>query len=312
MHAQQSEPRQLVRRVVEQPNRSGKVLHMCGLHEPETPVLPVGDPASRELELDEVTVMSGAHQDSLVTQPHPLFMGVKDPVDDGTGLARRVVAPDQNRPATTRSRSLKRQADSGLGRPDQVRQVQDGLNGPEIVLERDDGRPRQRARQVVQVPCVGAAEAVDGLRVITHDGEPTTIWSKRAYDLDLQRVDVLILVDEHMIEHRDHVRPKPVVAECGAPQEQQVVEIHLTPGPLAGDILLEQGGNGLGVTLAPGKVRRQHLTEAMPGVDAPRVDLDKGGRARHADVSCIKAVLVSQQVHHVGGVCWIEKREPRL
>ncbi len=67
MHAQQAEPRQLVRRVVEQPNRGGEVLDMRGLHEPETPVLAVRDPASSELELDEVTVMSGAHQHGLVT-----------------------------------------------------------------------------------------------------------------------------------------------------------------------------------------------------------------------------------------------------
>ena len=61
VHAQQPEPRQLVRRVVEQPNRCGEVLHMRGLHESETSVLPVRDPASRELELDQVAVMSGAN-----------------------------------------------------------------------------------------------------------------------------------------------------------------------------------------------------------------------------------------------------------
>ena len=106
--------------------------------------------------------------------------------------------------------------------------------------------------------------------------------------------------------------PSRSSSSAGAPQEQQVVEIDLAPRPFTGDVRFEQGGNGLGMSFAPGKVRRQHLTEAMSGVDAPRVHLDKSGRARHADVSCIEAVLVSQQVHHVGGVRWIEKREPRL
>ena len=220
-------------------------------------------------------------------------MGVEDPVDDGTGLARRVVAPNENRPAAARSLSPQCQADPRLGRPDEVGQVQDGLNGPEVVLERDDRSPRQRARQVVQVPRVGAAEAIDRLSVVAHDGEPTPLGPKRAHDLDLQRVHVLVLVDEHMIEHLDHVRPEPIVGERRSPEEQQVVEVDLALRPLAGDIRLEQAGNGFGVALAPGKVRRQHLTEAMPGVDAPRVHLDEGGGPRHADIACIEAVFVS-------------------
>ncbi len=69
-------------------------------------------------------------------------MGIEDPVDDGTSFARSVVAPNENRPTTTRPLSLKCQADSRLGGPDEVRQVQDGLNGPEVVFERNDRRPR--------------------------------------------------------------------------------------------------------------------------------------------------------------------------
>jgi hypothetical protein len=185
VHAQQPEPRQLVRRVVEQPNRGSEVLHVRGLHEPEAPILAVGDPASRELELDEVTVISSAHEHGLVTQAHPLVMGVEDPVDDGAGLARRVMAPNENRSATPRSLSLKCQADARPRRPDEVRQVQDGLNGPEIAFERDDGRSRQRTGEVVQVPRVGPAETVDCLRIIAHHGEPAPIRAKRAHDLDL-------------------------------------------------------------------------------------------------------------------------------
>jgi hypothetical protein len=96
-----------------------------------------------------------------------------------------------------------------------------------------------------------------------------------------------------VIEHLDHVRPKSIVGERRSPQEQQVVEVDLALGPLSGDIRLEQACNGFGVRLAPRKVRRQDLTKAVPGVDAPRVHLDEGGGPRHADFSCIKAVLVS-------------------
>jgi len=66
------------------------------------------------------------------------------------------------------------------------------------------------------------------------------------------------------------------------------------------------------VRLAPRKVRRQHLAQAVPGVDTPRVHIDKGRRPRHADIARVETMLVPEQVHHVGGIGGIEEREPRL
>ena len=46
---------------------------------------------------------------------------------------------------------------------------------------------------------VGGAEAVDRLHVVTDDGHVFVLAAEGAYDLDLERVDVLVLVDEHVL-----------------------------------------------------------------------------------------------------------------
>ncbi len=96
--------------------------------------------------------MSRAHEYRLVAQPHPLFVGIEDAVHNGAGLARHVVAPDQNRPTTTRPVSVQYQANPRLGGPDNVGQVQDGLHRPEVALERNDRHPLQTSRELMQVP----------------------------------------------------------------------------------------------------------------------------------------------------------------
>ena len=86
-------------------------------------------------------------------------------------------------------------------------------------------------------------KAVDGLCVVADNGEPPPVGSEGADDLDLQGVHVLVLVDEHMIEHPGHVRPEPIVCERRSPQQQQVVEIDLAPRALSRDVRLEQLGD---------------------------------------------------------------------
>ena len=44
-------------------------------------------------------------------------------------------------------------------------------------------------------------------------------------DVDLQAVDVLVLVDEDVIEHRSELWPGLFVEGEGAPVEQEVVEV---------------------------------------------------------------------------------------
>ena len=79
----------------------------------------------------------------------------------------------------------------------------------------------------VQVPGIGSSEPVYGLGIVAYDGEAKAVRSKALRHLYLERVDVLVLVDEHVVEHLDDAGTDPIVAEGRAPQQEQVVESRL-------------------------------------------------------------------------------------
>jgi len=63
---QQSEPRQLVTRVVGQPEQADQVLHVRCLEKAEPAVFHVRDPAPRQLQFQQCAVAGGTHQHRLV------------------------------------------------------------------------------------------------------------------------------------------------------------------------------------------------------------------------------------------------------
>src|SRR5207247_2015701 len=68
---------------------------------------------------------------------------------------------------------------------------------------------------------------------VADDGQATVVATKRVDDVDLERVDVLILVDEQMVEHRRQARAGGLVpCEC-PPVQQQVVQVERLRRPLA-------------------------------------------------------------------------------
>ena len=137
VQAQQPEPGQVVGRVVEQADGGGEVLHVRRLHEAKAAVLPVRHPASRELELDEVAVVGRPHEYGLIPQPHPLFVGIEDAVDDGARLARGVVATDEHRPAAARPVAVQcRGAPLPRAGRTMLARSRMGCTRPEVALER--------------------------------------------------------------------------------------------------------------------------------------------------------------------------------
>jgi hypothetical protein len=57
------------------------------------------------------------------------------------------------------------------------------------------------------VRAAGGAEAVDRLQLVANDAEAAVAAAARFDDLDLQLVDVLVLVDEHVgTGRRGHLR----------------------------------------------------------------------------------------------------------
>ncbi len=181
-----------------------------------------------------------------------------------------------------------------------MREQRDDLGAGEALLEVEDVAHR------------GGAEGVDGLRVVADAGDARAVRAQQADDVGLQRVGVLELVHEHVVETLAHAGAAGRVGEQAAPEEQQVVVVQ--------DLLLllgvGVGGEELGQALlggqAPGEGRVQHLVQRQLGVDAARVDVEARGLLRKAGAAAAEAETRARHVHEVLGVAAVHDREVRL
>ncbi len=155
---------------------------------------------------------------------------------------------------------------------------------------------------------VGAAEAVDRLRVVAHDREPLAVRTQQSDNIDLDPVHVLVLIDQHPIPPG----PEPVtgggIGQQGPPVDQQVIEVEQTALPLAGHKVAEQAVDRLGVVAAPGKLRRHHLPARTAGVDRSRVHVGQRTGAGQPHRRTGKPVLLSEQVEQIDHIAGVEHR----
>ena len=79
--------------------------------------------------------------------------------------------------------------------------------------------------EVEDVAHGGGAEGVDGLRVVADAGDAGAVRAQQRDDVGLQRVGVLVLVDEHVVEALAHAGAAGRVGEQAAPEQQQVVVV---------------------------------------------------------------------------------------
>ena len=110
-------------------------------------------------------------------------------------------------------------------RPDRVGQPQHRVLGAVVAGQPDDLQARVVRGQRAQVRRVGAAEGVDGLRVVAHAGQALAVGAQQPDDVGLDRVDVLVLVHQDGVEHAAQHRARGRVGQRGPPQQQQVVEV---------------------------------------------------------------------------------------
>ena len=126
--------------------------------------------------------------------------------------------------------------------------VEDRLGRAVVLLEQDGLRVGKVAFELEDVADVGAAERVDGLKIVADDGQVAGLPGEQLQQPVLGAVRVLVLVDEHPAED-----PAVLLADVVEELEQvdgadeQVVEVHrarLDHPPLVepvgvGDRLLE-------------------------------------------------------------------------
>ena len=283
MQAQQAEPRDLVGRVVEEAGGGDEVFDVRGLQEAQAPVLDVGHPPGRQLEFEQIAVVCGPHQHRLIVQAHAGLDAREHRVDDGPRLGGGVVAAQQAGPGAPGTGTAQDEPVPVLGWADGIRKIEHALPGAEVSLEADHRSPREGGRDVVQVRGIGPAEAVDRLRVVADDGQAAAARAHQGHDVDLQRVHVLVLVDEHVVESGGDAGADDGVRQQGAPAQQQIVEVEQTMRALASRVGTEQVRDGVHARLYPGEVVGEHLTQRPAGVDAAGVDIDEGGRPRQPD-----------------------------
>ena len=308
---EQPEPGQLVGRVDEDPGRGEEVLDVGGVGEPQPAELHVRDLPRAQLDLQHVAVMRGANQHRLVAQRGAVLVRLEHPGADLPRLGGLVVAADEQRGHPLAAVAGQRQVQARRGRPDAVGQVQDALPGPVVAVQPDDIQPGIVGGELPQVGRIGAAEAVDGLRVVAHAGQLLPIRLQQPDDAGLDGVDVLVLVHQDRVEHAAQHRAGRRVGQRRLPQQQQVVEVQQVPGPLARRVGAEQRGQLRGERLAPREAGRHHLADRPPGVDAAGVDVRARRRPRCPLSGAVETMVRPQHVQQVGGVALVQDGELR-
>ena len=128
-------------------------------------------------------------------------------------------------------------------------------------------------------------------------------------DVGLQRVRVLVLVDEDVVELLGQLRPGLRRGRECFPEQEQVVVVERLLRPLALGVGAQDLADAVDVVGAPRIVPSDHVVELAPGVHHPGMDLSERLLPREAPLLLRVPELVAQQVQHVGCVGLVEHGE---
>ena len=94
-----------------------------------------------------------------------------------------------------------------------VGRIQDVLGGTVILFQLDDGSIRKNLLEIQDIADVGPPEFVNGLVIVTHHAQIPVFACQKAYQLELRRVGVLILVHHDitktLLVRFQHIRCPP-------------------------------------------------------------------------------------------------------
>ncbi len=227
MQLQQTEGRDAVARVLGPAQDREQVLDVRQLEELEPAELDVGDVAAAQLDLELAAVVGGAEQHRLLAQ---LQAGLAvrqhrahDVVDlpglvgghHQMGLLLRAALGEQ-----ALGVAFRREAH------DRVGGRQDRLGRAVVLLERHDrGRRIEAGREIQDVPDRRGAKAVDRLGIVADHREAATVGLEREQDLRLERVGVLVLVDQDEVEAAADVARDRRRLHHARPVEQEIVVV---------------------------------------------------------------------------------------
>ena len=194
---------QAVARVLGPAQAGQRVLDVRGLEEAQPAELHERDVAAPELDLQRVAVVAAAKQDRLLAQRHARPRAVR-----GSAGRRSRPAPPRRRPwrapACRRRRASREAACRSARRPARSprwrRPGSAASSGSSARSSTTAAGGVYWAGKARMLSTRRGAEAVDGLRVVADDRHAAAVGAQAAQDLGLQRVRVLVLVDEHVVE----------------------------------------------------------------------------------------------------------------
>ena len=136
--------------------------------------------------------------------------------------------------------------------------------------------------------------------------------AQASHDVDLQAVDVLVLVHQHVVEGVGHARSDHIVGRERAPVEEQVIEIEQGQLALARPVGAERLRERLAVLGTPWKRLGQDLRQRRLGVDGARVHVEHRLGARKTPSTRGVTLLLAHHVEKIGGVLGVEHPEARI
>jgi len=203
--------------------------------------------------------------------------------------------------------SLGRESDDG------VRRVEDRLGRAIVLFQGDDVRRRRKlARKVEDVAHGRGSEGVDGLRVVAHHREPAAVGLQGEQDAGLERVRILVLVDQHVVEVAAHGVGGRGFLHQVKPVQQQVIVIEEVAALLGLDVAAEQPLQLSRPPRTPRECPLERLLHGAAGVHGMGVDREAGGLLGKPCGLPGEPQFRAHQVQEVGRVRAVEHGERRI
>ena len=127
---------------------------------------------------------------------------------------------------------------------------------------------------------LGGTKRVQRLGIIAHHRDARICATQPRQDVDLKLVDVLILVDQHVVEGAGDARAEAVVLHRCAPEEQQIIQVDQAGGSFAPHIGSADVRDRVDAVRRPWGDLGDDGRERPSGVDRRRVQVDQERLAR--------------------------------
>ncbi len=161
--------------------------------------------------------------------------------------------------------------------------------------------------------CAGGPERIDRLRIIAHHRQPCSAGGHAFEDVGLQRIGILVLVDQDVVEHALECSGRVGILQQRPPAQEQVVIVEQLSSPLTFDVAGEDDPHVVALFDAPRKRPLQHIVQWFSCVHAAAHHIDKCFLTGPPPIRAIAGYeFVPHHGHEVCRITGVEHGERRL